>query len=89
MNTNAGGAANFFTGPYHADYRVQQVLSRAEEDFYKERERQNQVEEYYRRQAEQDKNQMQLQQQIVCDNNDLMIQQRKEQEQAGLLDKQM
>ena len=61
------------------------MLNRAEEDFYKEQERQGQVEEYYRRQAETDA----IQRQLQHDNNDMMVQQRKEQEQASLLDKQM
>ena len=37
MNTHKGGAASFFTGPHQADYRVQQVLNQAENDFYKEK----------------------------------------------------
>lgn len=29
MNTNAGGAASFFTGPQQSDHRVQKVLEQA------------------------------------------------------------
>ena len=72
MNTNSGGASNFFTGGFQPDHRVQQVLSKVEDDFYKERQRQEQMDDYYRRQAHQANLEQQLQEQQVRDNEVLL-----------------
>ena len=88
MNTHAGGAASFFTGPKQADYRVQEVLNQAEDDFYREKDRQSQLDEYYRRQKHQEHVEQQLHQHEMSQSAALM-QQRKEQEQSMLLDKQV
>ena len=85
MNTGAGQAVSFFSGNgYQADRRVQAVMERATDDFYREQERQRQVEEYQRRQVYQEQVAEQIRKHEV---GEVELAMRKEKEQAALLDK--
>ena len=50
MNTNNGNARAFFQGPYEPDYRVKRVVEQAEDEYYQNKMRKEQMDDFYRKQ---------------------------------------